>query len=68
MSSLPETMKAVQIDKIGGTEVLQYKIDVPVPQLKTGEVLVKNEFVGKYRTVRQLCQKRLIRIPRTQLC
>jgi NADPH2:quinone reductase len=40
-------MKAVQIDKIGGTEVLQYKTGVPVPQLKKGEVLVKNEFIGE---------------------
>ncbi|KAF1846584.1 NAD(P)-binding protein [Cucurbitaria berberidis CBS 394.84] len=46
MSSLPKTMKAVQIEKTGGTDVLQYKTDVPVPQLKEGEVLVKNEFIG----------------------
>jgi hypothetical protein len=46
MSSLPKTMKAVQIEKTGGTDVLQYKTDVPVPELKDGEVLVKNEFIG----------------------
>jgi NADPH2:quinone reductase len=46
MSSLPKTMKAVQIEKTGGTDVLQYKTDVPVPEPKEGEVLVKNEFVG----------------------
>jgi NADPH2:quinone reductase len=46
MSSLPKTMKAVSIDKTGGTDVLQYKTDVPVPEPKEGEVLVKNEFVG----------------------
>lgn len=46
MSSLPKTMKAVLIEKTGGTEVLQYKTDVPVPQPKEGEVLVKNEFIG----------------------
>jgi NADPH2:quinone reductase len=40
-------MKAVQIEKTGGTDVLQYKTDVPVPELKDGEVLVKNEFIGK---------------------
>lgn len=38
-------MKAVVIEKTGGTEVLQYK-DVPVPEPKEGEVLVKNEFIG----------------------
>jgi NADPH2:quinone reductase len=46
MSSLPKTMKAVYIEKTGGTEVLQYKTDVPVPEPKEGEVLVKNEFIG----------------------
>jgi NADPH2:quinone reductase len=46
MSSLPKTMKAVQIEKTGGTDVLQYKTDVPVPEPKDGEVLVKNEFIG----------------------
>ncbi|CAN9311325.1 unnamed protein product [Alternaria alternata] len=46
MSSLPKTMKAVLIEKTGGTEVLQYKTDVPVPEPKEGEVLVKNEFIG----------------------
>jgi hypothetical protein len=39
-------MKAVQIEKTGGTDVLQYKTDVPLPELKDGEVLVKNEFIG----------------------
>ena len=46
MSSLPKTMKAVLIEKTGGTDVLQYKTDVPVPTPKDGEVLVKNEFIG----------------------
>ncbi|KAL6710423.1 NADPH:quinone reductase [Coniothyrium glycines] len=46
MSSLPKTMKAVYIEKTGETDVLQYKTDVPVPELKDGEVLVKNEFIG----------------------
>jgi NADPH2:quinone reductase len=39
-------MKAVVIEKTGGTDVLQYKTDVPVPQPKDGEVLVKNDFIG----------------------
>jgi hypothetical protein len=46
MSSLPKTMKAVQIEKTGGPDVLQYKTDVPVPEPKDGEVLIKNEFIG----------------------
>jgi NADPH2:quinone reductase len=45
-TSLPKTMKGVWIEKTGGTEVLQYKEDIPVPELKDGEVLVKNEFIG----------------------
>lgn len=39
-------MKAVQISRTGGTEVLEYKTDVPVPEPKEGEVLVKNEYIG----------------------
>jgi hypothetical protein len=46
MSGLPKTMKAVQIEKTGGIDVLRYKTDVPVPQPKEGEVLVKNEYIG----------------------
>ena len=46
MSDLPKTMKAVLIEKTGGTDVLQYKTDVPVPEPKEGEVLVKNEYIG----------------------
>ena len=45
-TSLPKTMKGVWIEKTGGTEVLQYKEDIPVPEVKEGEVLVKNEFIG----------------------
>ncbi|KAH9882169.1 hypothetical protein J1614_001341 [Plenodomus biglobosus] len=46
MASLPKTMKAVIIEQTGGTDVLQYKTDVPVPEPKDGEVLVKNEYIG----------------------
>lgn len=46
MSSLPKTMKAVVIEKTGGTEVLHYKTDVPVPELEGDEVLIKNEYIG----------------------
>jgi len=45
MASLPKTMKAVYIEKTGGTDVLQYA-DVPVPEPIEGEVLVKNEYIG----------------------
>jgi hypothetical protein len=45
-SEIPKTMRAVWIEKTGGTEVLQYREDVPVPEPKEGEVLVKNEFLG----------------------
>lgn len=46
MASLPKTMKGVWIEKAGGTDVLQYRDDIPVPELAEGEVLVKNEFIG----------------------
>lgn len=45
-SSVPKTMAGVLIEKTGGTEVLQYKTDLPVPEPKDGEVLVKSEFIG----------------------
>lgn len=38
-------MKAIQIHTFGGPETLVYE-DVPEPQLKAGEVLVKNHAVG----------------------
>ncbi|KAK3716185.1 NADPH:quinone reductase [Vermiconidia calcicola] len=46
MASVPKTMKAVVIEKNGGTEVLQYKTDVPVPEPKEGQLLVKNDYIG----------------------
>ena len=39
-------MKGILIEKTGGTEVLQYKTDLPVPVPKEGEVLVKNDYIG----------------------
>lgn len=39
-------MKAVVIEKTGGTEVLQYRSDVAVPEPGPGQVLVKNDFIG----------------------
>ena len=38
-------MKAVQINKNGGIEVLEYT-DVPVPEIKEGQVLIKNNIIG----------------------
>ena len=45
MAPIPKSMKAVEIDKTGGVEVLQYK-EVPVPTPEENEVLIKNEFIG----------------------
>ncbi|KAK5165188.1 NADPH:quinone reductase [Saxophila tyrrhenica] len=45
-SQIPKTMKGVIIEKNGGTDVLQYKTDLPVPEPKEGQLLVKNDFVG----------------------
>lgn len=39
-------MSGVIISNTGGTEVLEYRTDLPVPVPKEGEVLVKNEFIG----------------------
>lgn len=46
MASIPNTMKGVIMESTGGTEVLQYKTDIPVPQPKEGQILVKNDFLG----------------------
>lgn len=45
MAPIPATMKAVQIAKNGGPEVLEY-VDIPVPTPSAGQVLVKNHFSG----------------------
>src|ERR1051326_2915031 len=45
-NAIPKVMKGVIIEKNGGTEVLQYSTDLPVPEPKEGQVLVKNEFLG----------------------
>lgn len=39
-------MKGVLIERTGGTEVLQYRTDLPVPTPKEGGILVKNELIG----------------------
>lgn len=44
--SIPKTMKGVLIEKTGGSEVLQYKTDLAVPEPKDGQILVKNNYVG----------------------
>ena len=46
MASIPSTMKGVIINKTGGTDVLEYKTDLPVPSPKEGQILVKNDFIG----------------------
>lgn len=46
MPPLPKTMKGILIEKTGGTEVLQYRTDLPVPVPNAGELLVKNEYIG----------------------
>lgn len=45
MAPLPSTMKAVQIARNGGVEVLEHR-DVPVPVPGPGQVLVRNRFAG----------------------
>ncbi|EGP84310.1 unnamed protein product [Zymoseptoria tritici ST99CH_3D7] len=46
MASIPSTMKGVIIEKNGGSDVLQYKTDLPVPEPKEGQILVKNDYIG----------------------
>lgn len=44
--AIPTTMSGILIEQTGGVDVLQWREDLPVPELKEGEVLVKNEFIG----------------------
>ena len=46
MASIPATMKGVIIEKTGGTDVMQHKTDLPVPEVTDGQLLVKNDFLG----------------------
>jgi len=41
MQGIPTEMKAVLLKGHGGFDQLEYRVDVPVPALRTGEVLVK---------------------------
>jgi NADPH2:quinone reductase len=43
---IPTTMKAVVVRAHGGLDALSLETDFPVPTLKEGQVLVKNEFSG----------------------
>ncbi|KAF2861766.1 NAD(P)-binding protein [Piedraia hortae CBS 480.64] len=43
---IPKEMKGVLIDKTGGTEVLQYLTNLPVPEAGDGQVVVKNDYIG----------------------
>ena len=45
-TSIPKTMKGVLVEKTGGVEVLQYRTDLPVPEPKEGQLLIKNETAG----------------------
>jgi NADPH:quinone reductase-like Zn-dependent oxidoreductase len=40
-----ETMKAIRLHEFGGPEVLVYD-DVPIPELRLGQVLVRVHAVG----------------------
>ena len=46
MPPIPKTMSGILIEENGGVDVLQWKTDLPVPELKEGEILVRNEFIG----------------------
>jgi NADPH2:quinone reductase len=46
MASIPKAMGGILIEKTGSSDVLQWKTDIPVPELKPGQILIKNEWVG----------------------
>lgn len=45
-ASIPQTMKALRIQKQGGLDVLQIEDQVPVPKPATNEILLKTEWSG----------------------
>jgi NADPH:quinone reductase len=44
--TIPLKQKVVVAETIGGPDVLKYQTDYPVPNIKDGEVLTKNEVLG----------------------
>lgn len=46
MASLPPTQRAIIVGKVGGPEVLEMCSDYPLPDLKDGQVLVRNNISG----------------------
>ncbi|KKK22988.1 hypothetical protein P175DRAFT_0429586 [Aspergillus ochraceoroseus IBT 24754] len=44
--SVPSTMKAVVVEKVGGPEVLEFRTNHPVPTPQEGQLLVKNNICG----------------------
>ncbi len=46
MAPIPKAMSGILIEETGGIDVLKWKTDIPVPELKDGEILVRNEFIG----------------------
>lgn len=46
MTSLPSTMKGIIIENSGGSDVLQYRTSLPLPEPGEGRILVKNDFIG----------------------
>lgn len=46
MASTPKTMSGILIEENGGVEALKWKTDIAVPELKEGEILVRNEYIG----------------------
>jgi NADPH:quinone reductase len=46
MASVPQTMSGILIEETGDSSKLKWKMDLPVPQLSEGKILIKNEYVG----------------------
>lgn len=44
--SLPITQRAIRIHKPGGTEVVQFETDVPLPEFSDTQILVKVKYAG----------------------
>lgn len=45
-SAIPDTMKAAVVREVGDADALKVETDYPTPEMKPGQVIVKNEYAG----------------------
>merc|ERR1719384_721681 len=46
LSTVPSTMKAAVVRETGDAHALKVELDFPTPEMKPGQVIIKNEYAG----------------------